>query len=68
MSPEVASKLAMWRQKAIDNTLTQDDMKEAIRIMRGDRVGAAIASSTSRRAKAKAEIPKADDLLAELGL
>lgn len=68
MSPEVTSKLAHWRQKALDNTLTQDDMKEAIRIMRGDRVGASIASAKSRTSRAKAEIPSADDLLSELGL
>lgn len=68
MSPEVSSKLATWRQKALDNTLTQEEMREAIKLMRGDRVGASIASAKSRTAKAKAEIPSADDLLSELGL
>lgn len=66
MSPEVASKIAGWRQKALDNTLTREEMAEAIRVMRQDRVGAAVASAKSRTAKAKAEIPTADDLLSEL--
>mgnify|MGYP000667967235 CR=1 FL=1 len=42
-------------------------MREAIIALRADRVGAAIASDKSKRAKAKAEIPDANDLLAELG-
>lgn len=68
MSPELQSKIALWRQKAISGTLTQDEMKEAITALRADRVGAAVASAASKRSKAKAEIPDADDLLAEMGL
>lgn len=68
MSPELQSKIALWRQKAIQGTLTQDEMKEAILALRQDRVGAAAASAASKRSKAKAEIPDADDLLAEMGL
>ncbi len=66
MSPELVSKIAIWRQHAAAGTLTQDQMKEAIMALRADRVGASIASAASQRKKAKAEIPSADDLLDEL--
>jgi len=48
--------------------MTAEDMAEAIRALRADRVGASIASDKSKRAKAKAEIPDANDLLSEMGL
>ena len=66
MTPEMNAKIAIWRQKALDNTLTVEDMKEAILALRGDRVGAAVASDKSRKAKAKTVVPSADDLMAEL--
>jgi len=67
-SPEVQSKISIWRQKALEGTLTLEEMKEAIVILRGGRVSAAHASEGARRKTAKAAIPSADDLLAELGL
>lgn len=68
MSPEVASKIALWRARIADGQeLSIEEQAEAIRILRADRVGAAVASETSRRKKAKAEIPTAADLLSELG-
>jgi hypothetical protein len=67
MTPETNSRIADWRAKALAGQLTEADLAEAIRLLRADRVGASIASDKSRRAKAKTEIPNADDLLAELG-
>lgn len=68
MAPELLQKLAIWRAKAADGTLTLDEMREAVALMRGDRKsGASAASSGTRRAKAKAEILSADDMLSELG-
>jgi hypothetical protein len=67
VSPEVMSKVAIWRQKALDDTLTEAEMVEAIQIMRGDRRSAAHASDASRKSKAVKVIPSADDLLSELG-
>ena len=64
---DTMTKIAIWRQKAVDGTLTIDEMREAIQIMRGYRRGAAIASDKARKAKAGTAIPTADDLLAELG-
>lgn len=67
-SAELQQRLSILRQKAVDNTLTQDEMKEGIELMRGERKSAQIAAASStRRAKVKAEIPSADDLLGELG-
>ena len=67
MSPEMKSRIAILQQKAIDGTLTLDEMREGIQLMRADRVAGASASDSSRRAKAKAVIKSADELLDELG-
>jgi hypothetical protein len=65
-NPELNAKISVWRQAAIDGTLSQADLKEAIEALRGDRRSAAVASDKSRKAKAIKEIPSADDLLSEL--
>lgn len=67
ISPETQAKLAQWRAKALDGTLTLEEMKEAVKFLRGDRIGAAHASAASKRKRAIAEIPSADDLISELG-
>lgn len=67
MSPEAQQRIAILRAKASAGQLTDEEMAEAIRYLRADRVGAAAASDASRRKKAVAAIPNADDLLAELG-
>ena len=66
ISVELQSKLASWRLRAADGTLTLDEMKEAIRHLRADRHAAAAASSASKRKAAIAVIPSADDMLADL--
>ncbi len=66
-SPELLANIAIWRQKAIDGTLTLEETREAIAALRQGRNSAHYASDTARRAKAKVAIPSADDLLAELG-
>lgn len=70
MTPETLGKIAVWQAKALDGTLTLEEQREAIAVMRADRkMSASTGSSTSaRRAKAKAEIPDADDMLGELGV
>lgn len=67
MSPEVAARIVALRAKAEDGTATLDEMREGVRLMRADRVSAAVVSEKSRRTKAKAEIKSADDMLDELG-
>lgn len=67
MNLEVQEKIAIYRRKAADNTLTEEDMRDAIKILRAGRVSAATAAARSKTS-AKAAIPNADDMLAELGL
>ena len=67
-SPELQSQIAIWRARAADGSLTLPEMKEAIKLLRDGRVTAGQAAvSAKSRAKAKAEIKPADDLLSELG-
>lgn len=66
-SVDLQSKIALWRAKALDGTITIEELREAVAAMRQDRKSAAVASDKSRRARAKAEIPSADDMLGELG-
>ncbi len=68
MTPETNSRIQILRQRARDGTLTEADMAEAIRMLRGDRQSASIASDTSKRKAAKAAIPDSDSLLRELGV
>jgi len=69
MSPELSAKVQLWRQKAREGTLTQDEMREAIATLRAERTGAAATSEKSREKKAgvraKANI-SSDDLLSQL--
>jgi hypothetical protein len=66
MTPELNSQIAIWRQHAADGTLTLDEMREAIKALRGGRASAAIASATSKTKKAPMVVASADDLLGEL--
>ena len=66
MSPELIAKLAVWRQKANEGTLTEDEMREAITALREGRVSASYASDTSRAKAAKVAIPSAEDLMKEM--
>jgi hypothetical protein len=69
MTPEVSARISILRQKALDNTLTLEECKEGILLLRQGRVSAAYASEKSRAKKtaAKVAIPSAEDLLSELG-
>lgn len=68
ISPEVQGKIAILRQKAVDGTLTIEEMREAVLLMRGDRkANAAAPSAKASKKQAKAEIKSADEMLDELG-
>lgn len=67
LTPEVASKIATLRAKAVDNTLTLEEMREGIALIREDRKSAFLSSEHKGRAKAKKAIPSGEDLLARLG-
>lgn len=63
---ELQAKIADWRRRSTEGTLELSEMKEAILHLRAGRVSAANASAASKRKKAIAEIPHADDMLNEL--
>lgn len=68
-SPEMQAKIAVWRQRALTGTLTQDEMREAIAALRQDRIGASSVSAASREKKATTRAKAAinsDDLLGQL--
>jgi len=63
-SPETQSKIATYRQKALDGTLTLDECRESIKLLREGRETAQAAAKAS---KSRAKPPvSADALLNEL--
>lgn len=65
-TPEVQARIAAIRAKEAAGTLTLEDMKEAIQLIRAGRVSAARSSDAAKRTRAKKEIKSADALLDEL--
>lgn len=65
LSPEQQTRLALYRSKNADGTLTIDELKEAVIMMREARVAAQVANASSGKAKKK-PTKSADDLLGEL--
>lgn len=67
MSPELQSKIALWRAKAAQGgNLSLEEMREAVGLLRGERKSAAEKSEAGRRKKAKKLVKSADQLLSEL--
>ncbi len=64
--PAFHLKLAEYRRKAADNTITLEEMREAVKFMRQGRLAAAATSANARTKKAAAPAVNADNLLAEL--
>ena len=56
-------RIEIWKQKAVAGTLSDDEMKQAIAVMRGGRVAA---SETSAKAKSKAAPIDSDSILDNL--
>jgi len=68
-SAEMTAKVALWRQKAREGTLTKEEMKEAIAALRGERAKVAQPTAGSKVTRAKKEAakkPDGDDLLSQL--
>jgi len=68
-SPELQNQIAIWRQKAAANTLSIEEMREAIAALRGSRKSASEASAASKakpRASSRGPSRSADDLLKDL--
>jgi hypothetical protein len=66
-SPELLMRMANLRQKARAGTMTIDEVREGVRLLREDRVGASAASTKARVTKSKAAaVIDSDALLKEL--
>lgn len=55
MSDIINQNIPLWRQKAADNTITIDEMKEAISAIRKERMVAGEVSAKSKTKKAAAK-------------
>ena len=60
-SPDLQSKVALWRQKAAEGTMSPEDYREALSALRAGRLTAA-----QKTAKPKKSAVSGDDLLKEL--
>lgn len=66
--PALESKIAEWRRKSADGTITLQEVREAIIAMRGGRVAAQEAAAASgKKSSSKKPARSADDMLGELG-
>lgn len=65
-SPELNSKLAIFRQKVADNTITDEELQEGVALLRQERKSAVVNSAKKKSAAARAPAKSADDLLSEL--
>lgn len=64
-SPEVNARLSALRTKAAAGTLLEEDLKEAVELLRAGRRSATESAARKRKAAVK-EVKSADSLLSEL--
>lgn len=68
-SPELISQIAEWRAKQAAGTLTTEELRQAVAVMRANRVALSYApKGAPSRKKPAAVLPSADDMLDELGI
>jgi len=66
LSPDLANRVATWRQKAAANILTIDEMREAIAALRAGRRTASEASLAAKPRASRAPAQSAEDMLKDL--
>jgi hypothetical protein len=64
VSPEMMTKVALWREKARSGQLSREEMREAIVFLRAERQ--AVPPAASRSTKSQAASVNTDDLLGQL--
>ena len=57
--PELLNKLSVWRTKAADGSLSIDDMREAIKVLRANRMSTAEAAAKSKSGGSRKKSPAA---------
>jgi hypothetical protein len=67
-SPETLTKIKQWQERVLSGTITLEEMQEAIKILRQDRVSAAAAAAASGKKSTSTKQEKiaavnVDDLL-----
>lgn len=55
ISPELQSRLAIWRAKAADGTITLEEMRQVVAELRGARLSAGQAPAKAAKAKPDAK-------------
>jgi len=67
---ELSAKIAGWRLRAAEGTLTLEEMKEAVIYLRAGRLSAAVSAATAKKVSAsaakKSKAPAQGDMLDEL--
>lgn len=66
-SPEVQNRITQLQEKALAGTLTLEDCRESILLLRQDRLSASQASAASKRAKQPVNTDQLFDELDKLG-
>lgn len=64
-TPQIEGQIALWRAKAIDGTLSQEDLKAAVAIMREGRVAASASTATKKKPPTNLNV---EDMENELGI
>lgn len=67
-TPELQSHLSNLRLKSLNGTITMEEMREAIRLLREGRKSTLEATAKARTKKAATPGRSADELLGDLGL
>jgi len=70
VTPETKEKIRQWREKVLNGTITREELREALALMREDRTAFSTTARAAKRSggtkKAKASDVDADALLDEL--
>jgi hypothetical protein len=68
LTPEILNRIAELRAKMADGTITLEELRQGVILMRENRVTAQAEASTTRSAKKKLSSTTVADMEAELGL
>ena len=64
-SPETNARIVQLRVKSAEGTITEAELAEAVRLLRGERISA-VQNAAKKRSTAARAVRSAEDLLSEL--